>query len=220
MAAVFDDMLSRSIPQYQSMRATVATLAERYFRNGTDVVDLGASRGEALAPLVESLRWRARRLVGVEVSPPMLEALRDRFAVEIADGFMRVDDLDLRSGYPDARASVTMAVLTLQFTPIEHRLRILNDAYCSLVEGGALLLVEKVIGASAPIDRAFVDAYYALKRENGYSQEQIERKRLSLEGVLVPMTADWNVDMLRRSGFREVDCFWRWMNFAGWVAVK
>lgn len=220
MAAAFDDMLSRSIPQYEAMRAAVTALAGRYFRDGTDVVDLGASRGEALAPLVAELRWRARRFVGVEVAPPMLEALRERFRAEVADGVVRVDDLDLRTGYPEARSSVTLAVLTLQFTPIEHRLRILHDAHRCLVEGGALLLVEKVIGASAPIDRSFVDAYYALKRENGYSQEQIERKRLSLEGVLVPMTADWNVDMLRRSGFREVDCFWRWMNFAGWVAVK
>ena len=63
----------------------------------------------------------------------------------------------------------------------------------------------------------------ACAREGGiacYTQEEIDRKRLSLEGVLVPVTAAWNEDMLRREGFRNVDCFWRWMNFAAWVAVK
>ncbi len=65
-----------------------------------------------------------------------------------------------------------------------------------------------------------IDIYYDLKAENGYSQDQIERKRLSLEGVLVPVTAHWNEEMLKTAGFVEVDCFWRWMNFAGWVAVK
>jgi len=110
--------------------------------------------------------------------------------------------------------------LTLQFTPIEHRLRIMQDIYDHTTPGGALILVEKVIGASAHIDRAMVDAYYKMKSDNGYSQEQIERKRLSLEGVLVPMTARWNEEMLQMVGFRQVDCFWRWMNFAGWVAVK
>ena len=58
------------------------------------------------------------------------------------------------------------------------------------------------------------------KREQGYSAEEIERKRLSLERVLVPMTAKWNEELLRDAGFRQVDCFWRWMNFAGWFAVK
>ena len=27
-------------------------------------------------------------------------------------------------------------------------------------------------------------------------------------------------DMLERAGFNQVDCFWRWCNFAGWVAIK
>ena len=59
-----------------------------------------------------------------------------------------------------------------------------------------------------------------MKRENGYTEEEIQRKRLSLEGALVPLTARMNEDMLRGAGFHEVDCFWRWMNFAGWIAVK
>ncbi|MGH3921557.1 MAG: hypothetical protein ACRDS1_01640 [Pseudonocardiaceae bacterium] len=42
-----------------------------------------------------------------------------------------------------------------------------------------------------------------------YTQEEIDRKRLSLEGVLVPVTAKWNVEMLRAAGFQQVDCFWR-----------
>ena len=65
-----------------------------------------------------------------------------------------------------------------------------------------------------------VESYYRLKSAHGYSQEEIERKRLSLEGVLVPVTARWNEELLYMAGFRQVDCFWRWMNFAGWVAVK
>jgi len=48
----------------------------------------------------------------------------------------------------------------------------------------------------------------------------VSRKKESLEGVLVPVTARWNEQMLEEAGFRHVDCFWRWMKFAGWVAVK
>jgi tRNA (cmo5U34)-methyltransferase len=34
------------------------------------------------------------------------------------------------------------------------------------------------------------------------------------------VTAKWNEDLLRDAGFRTVECFWRHLNFAGWVAVK
>lgn len=216
---VFDDMLSRSIPQYEVMRKACFDLACKYQKRKTAIVDLGCSRGEAMAALVDKFGAQ-NRFVGIEVSAPMLEAAQNRFRGLIECGVVEIKDVDLRTEYPAVNASVTLCVLTLQFTPIEYRLRIMQDIYDSTVDGGALILVEKVIGASAHIDRNMVETYYKMKADNGYSQDQIKRKRLSLEGVLVPMTARWNEEMLHMVGFRQIDCFWRWMNFAGWVAVK
>ena len=81
-------------------------------------------------------------------------------------------------------------------------------------------MVEKVIGNSADIDETMTKLYLQIKLDNGYSQEEIDRKKLSLEGALVPVTAKWNEEMLRMSGWSQVDCFWRWMNFGGWIALK
>ena len=111
-------------------------------------------------------------------------------------------------------------MLTLQFVPLEHRLRILRDAFLRTIPGGAFILVEKILGASADINERMVEVYYDLKRANGYTEEEITRKRLSLEGVLVPVTAQWNEHLLLQAGYRQVDCFWRWMNFAAWVGVR
>jgi tRNA (cmo5U34)-methyltransferase len=219
VTTVFDDMLRRSIPQYEVMRHAVTALAMRYVKPNTDVLDLGCSLGETLAPLVERFGADCRYL-GVEVSGPMLDAARSRFRPLIDAGSVQILDLDLRAGFPRVSASVILSVLTIQFTPIEHRLRILEDIHASLLTGGAFIFVEKVIGATAPLDRDFVELYYEFKRSSGYTREEIERKRLSLEGVLVPVTAGWNEELLKTVGFRQVDCFWRWMNFAGWIAVR
>jgi tRNA (cmo5U34)-methyltransferase len=113
-----------------------------------------------------------------------------------------------------------LSILTIQFVPIEYRQEILAKAYDSLVPGGAIILVEKILGFDAHINRTFVDLYYQLKGDNGYTEEQINTKRKSLEGVLVPVTATWNEQLLQESGFKHVDCFWRNLNFAGWVGVK
>lgn len=216
---VFEDMLARSIPQYEVMRRACFDLACRYVRPKTAVVDLGCSRGEALAPLVDRF-GAANRFLGVEVSPPMLEAARQRFRGYIDCGMVEIRDTDLRREYPPVQASVTLSILTLQFTPIEYRQWILREVWKHTLPGGAFILVEKILGATAELDGIMVETYYGLKSANGYSQEEIERKRLSLEGVLVPVTARWNEELLHMAGFRQVDCFWRWMNFAGWVAVK
>jgi len=216
---VFDDMLSRSIPQYEVMRKACFDIASAYVKPKTDVVDLGCSRGEAMAMLID--RFGAHnRFVGIEVSEPMLEAARERFEGLIRCNVVNVQQMDLRREYPAVRASVTLCVLTLQFTPIEYRNQILRRIFEHTQPGGALILVEKVLGKEAETDGLLTHTYLQMKAENGYTQEQIDRKRLSLEGVLVPVTAKWNEDMLESAGFSKVECFWRWMNFAGWLAVR
>lgn len=216
---VFDDMLARSIPQYEVMRQACFSLGARYVRRNTAIVDLGCSRGEALALFIRQF-GAYNRFIGVEVSQPMLDAARQRFDGFIKCGVVDIRELDLRTCYPPDNASLTLGVLTIQFVPIEYRQMLIQRVYDHTIAGGAFILVEKVLGANAEMDAAMVETYLAMKAANGYTQEQIERKRLSLEGVLVPVTATWNEELLRQAGFRQVDCFWRWMNFAGWIAVK
>jgi tRNA (cmo5U34)-methyltransferase len=115
---------------------------------------------------------------------------------------------------------VTLAVLTLQFIPIEHRQRVIRNAYRNTVPGGALIVVEKVLGAASELDDLFTARYLAQKAANGYTSEEIDRKRAALEGVLVPVTARANEEMLRAEGWGPVDCFWRWVNFVGWIAIR
>ncbi len=219
VTACFDNMLERSIPQYQAMRQTCFDIACQFRQEHTDIVDLGCSRGEAIAELIRKFGAH-NRFIGIEVSEPMIEAARSRFKGYIDSGIVDIRKCDLRHEYPPVNASVTLSVLTLQFTPIEYRQRIVRDIYKHTRTGGVLILVEKILGATADIDALMVDEYYKFKSSNGYTQDDIQRKRMSLEGVLVPVTAKWNEEILRSAGFNEVDCFWRWMNFAGWVAVK
>lgn len=216
VASAFDDMLRRSIPGYGAMRRLVHDVGRRFVRPGTDVVDLGCSRGEALAPYVGT----GVRCVGVEVSPPMLAAARARFADEIARGEVELLDLDLRRGYPQVEASLTLSVLTLQFVPREERPRIVREVYDHTLRGGAFVLVEKVRGESEEADRVLVELHHDFKRAQGYTQEEIDRKRMQLEGVLVPVEPAWNEELLRGAGFDAVVCFWRTLNFAAWLACK
>ena len=216
---VFDDMLRRSIPQYNAMRQATFEVGSRFVRPGTTIIDMGCSRGESLIPYVSKF-GASNDYIGIEVSDPMIEAARENFARHPHGDRVQIQHTDLRHDFPSATSSLVLSVLTLQFTPIEYRQRIIRRVFESLASGGAFILVEKILGATAELDEAFVDLFLEIKKQNGYSQGQIDRKRLSLEGVLVPVTARWNEELLREEGFAAVDCFWRHLNFAGWVAVK
>jgi len=215
----FEDMLQRSIPQYDVMRESVFEIGKKFVKNGTYILDLGCSKGSALEPFVEKFK-NDNKYIGIEVSEPMLNAAKEKFKEYVENNIVEIKKIDLRHDYPIVNSSLVLSILTLQFVPIEYRQNIVQKIYSNMIEGGALVLVEKVLGNTAEIDNTLVDLYYNTKYKNGYSYEQIERKRLSLEGVLVPITAKWNEEILKNAGFNKVDCFWRFLNFAGWIAIK
>jgi tRNA (cmo5U34)-methyltransferase len=213
VADVFDEMLERSIPDYSGMRETTTELAVRFAIPETFIVDLGCSRGAALKPIYSVLDDSVS-YTGIEISEPM----RDAAVTEIP--FAKILDTDLRHDYPEVDASVVLSVLTLQFIPIEYRQKIVANVYDSLRPGGVFLLVEKILGRDSFTNELFIETYLKRKGANGYSQEEINRKRESLEGVLVPVTSLWNEDLLKLAGFRHVECYWRHLNFAAWIGIK
>ena len=225
VAEVFENMLERSIPDYEKMRISSCAIAIPALASGKEsdvnhVLDVGCSNGLALRRLdsyAASQEHTIHRLVGMDISEPMLKKAQEDCDEERY--YFLNHDLRTHFPFPDESFDVVMCVLTLQFLPIVHRLRIVDEIYRVLKPGGRLVFVEKVLGA-ARLDQDMVDIYYDHKREMGYTEEQIERKRLSLEGVMVPITAKWNEELLVKAGFHTVDSFWRWMNFAGWVAIK
>ena len=56
--------------------------------------------------------------------------------------------------------------------------------------------------------------------KNGYTLQEIREKRLKLEGVLVPVTNEFNINLLKQAGFKKVEIFWKDLNFIGYLAMK
>lgn len=213
VAGVFEDMIARSIPDYENMRELTSRLVARFAV--TSVVDLGCSTGLALASVIDNTTGLHFYLC--DTSEPMLAVCRKRYE---GNREVTVMKHDIREGMPVRGCSVILSCLTLQFVPIEYRQSIIQNVYDSLNAGGAFLFVEKVLGYSATIDEAMKEEYYAIKRENSYTEEQIASKRQSLEGTLVPVTEAANRQFLQAAGFRIIDTYWRYLNFCGLIAIK
>lgn len=219
IAQVFHNMLRRSIPELEMMRNLVTMYGERYIQPGGTILDMGCSCGDSLLPFVKK-HGAANRYVGVDRSEVMLAQAKQFFAKEIETGVVKFLLLDLEQIFPQIEACVILSVLTMQFLSIEHRERCLRHAYTALAPGGALLLVEKILGETPVEDEVLTDLYYEFKNIQGYSWQAIERKKMSLQNNMKPVTIKRNVEMLYEAGFEQVNCFWRCLNFAAWVAVK
>lgn len=218
VAKCFADMLERSIPDYKSMRSLVYEIGERFIRPGTWITDIGCSTGLAVEPFFNN-HLTDNKYFLCDNSEAMLDVCREKFSYGVKHGAVEIMSGNFFEQTIPDNQSLVLSVLSMQFMPTAYRQRMINDIYKALNPGGAFVFVEKII-ADKGADDLEVDLYYQMKRMNGYSEEKIMQKRKSLENVLSPLKAEWNVDMLHEAGFRMVDMFWRCLNFCGWVAVK
>ncbi|HBQ37524.1 MAG TPA: carboxy-S-adenosyl-L-methionine synthase CmoA [Candidatus Omnitrophica bacterium] len=219
-ADVFEDMLSRSVPFYDEVQRMMAELVKHFAQPGGAVYDLGCSVGRTLATLAQAIPSPDVRLVGVDLSEPMIQKAKanlqeagclDRCELKIADlnALQQLDD-----------ACAVIMCLTLQFVRPLSRDAVLQTIYNSLSDRGCLILVEKILGNNSLFNRLLIDLYYAFKRRQGYSELEIGQKREALENVLIPYRLDENIQLLRKVGFESIEVFFKWYNFAGIIAVK
>ncbi len=222
VARIFDDMLVRSIPMYLEQHCMIRDLARLFWTPDTNIYDLGCSTGTTLCNIARALR-KAPRLVGLDSSRPLLAKARAKIARAGLEKRVSVDCLDLNGDLGPARlehASIVTMCWTLQFVRPLNRDRVVKWIYDGLVDGGALIVTEKILTGSSDMNRVFIELYYDFKKRNRYSSDEIRRKRDALENVLVPYRTEENVELFRRNGFEVVETFFQWYNFAGYVCLK
>jgi tRNA (cmo5U34)-methyltransferase len=215
-------MLGRSIPFYLEQQGMICSLCRKLWSPGTQVYDMGCSTATTLIGLGRELPASAR-FVGYDNSLPMLERarrnvetnhLQERVDLRHADLNGQLSDLSLEN------AGVVIMCWTLQFIRPLRRDNLIRWIYDALADGGALIVTEKILTTNGHMNRFFIDLYYDFKKQRGYTDTEILRKREALENVLVPYRLDENVDLFRRNGFEIVETFFQWFNFAGFLCVK
>lgn len=223
VARVFDDMAERSIPFYQEVQGMVTRMAVRFYQPGTRLLDLGSSTGRTSALIYQALEEAGIEdfhILSLDNSAPMCEVCRARREEMGADP----ERWEIREGDVLSEniggASVAILNYTLQFVPPLKREALIRKVYHGLEHQGVLLVSDKMGQTSTDISRIFVDEYYRFKKENGYSQLEISRKREALENVLIPYRLDEETALFHRSGFEAVEIFFSWYNFTSLLCLK
>jgi tRNA (cmo5U34)-methyltransferase len=217
VAAVFDDMLDRSIPFYQEVLEIVSKLILSKKRERLSVLDLGSSTARLLLQLHSASECELV-LRGVDNSPAMIERARRKCEAFGASDIELIESDILH--YPIENIDTVVANYTLQFIRPIQRPSLVKRIYEGLNEDGEFYFSEKVVFSDRRLDKVMIDIYYDYKRRQGYSDYEIAAKREALENVLIPFTVEENMKMCTDAGFSSVDTVFQWANFVTFRALK
>ena len=216
VAAVFPDMIRRSVPGYAAIIGMIGLLAEEHAQAHSRLYDLGCSLGAATAAMRARVHAEGCELVAVDNAPAMIERAREAF--DSQPGIpVRMHCADIRDILVE-NASVVVLNFTLQFLPPEDRLATLARIRTGMRPGGVLVLSEKIAGTDAEQDRLLTEMHHAFKRANGYSELEISQKRSALEKVMIPETIAVHQQRLADAGFARSDLWFQCFNFVSLVA--
>ncbi|MBC6428541.1 MAG: carboxy-S-adenosyl-L-methionine synthase CmoA [Cellvibrionales bacterium] len=224
VAAVFPDMIRRSVPGYDTVLAMTALLAARHAQPGSRCYDLGCSLGASTRAIHQALPAACRgktgcQIIAVDSSPAMVEQCKKEFADPLKTGQIAIHQADMRD-IEITDASLVILNFSLQFLPTADRRHLIERIHASMRPGGALLVSEKVRIADPHLDQLFRDAHAEFKLRQGYSRLEIAQKRAALENVLISETIDQHFARFQAAGFTRHSRWFQCLNFCSMLALR
>ncbi len=217
VANSFDSHVGKSVPLYFEGHDLICGVSDFFIKNDSVVYEIGSSTGTLISKLANHSKSKLEAsFIGVDVEQNMIDYAKNKNK-DIANLEFICDDIltmDIQE------SDFIVAYYTVQFIRPSLRQELINKIYQKLKWGGAFVLFEKVRGADARFQDILSTLYNEYKINEGYSPDDIWAKSLSLKGVLEPFSSQGNIDMLRRSGFLDINTIQKYICFEGFLAIK
>ena len=218
VAQVFPDMISRSVPGYGSILSMIGELAARYAQANSNIYDLGCSLG-ACSQIMRARVPQSCTLHAIDSSQSMIDEFRKQHISNPQFCSLEIRRADIRK-LEFENASFSVLNFTLQFILQKEREALLSKVFDGTLEGGALVLSEKIAFPNSSQQDLLSELHHSFKRANGYSELEIAQKRSALEKTLIPETLETHISRLQGVGFKMTACWFQCFNFVSILAVK
>jgi tRNA (cmo5U34)-methyltransferase len=214
---VFDDMVRRSVPGYDSMIQMIGLIARMYGQDNTNYYDLGSSTGAITLSIALNNKSKNNQFFAIDNSKEMVEQCEKNLHNKVDNLQAICDDINQ---VKINSASIVVLNLTLQFIDVNLRSNLIKKIYDGLEPGGILIISEKIHFDDAVTQNQITKLHMDFKKENGYSELEIANKRQAIENVLITETKEQHLNRLRDCGFVETSCFFQCLNFVSFLSVK
>ncbi len=214
---VFDDMVRRSVPGYESMIQMIGLIARMYGQENTNYYDLGSSTGAISLSIALNNKHKNNHFFAIDNSKEMVKQCKKNLKNKVSNLNVICEDINQVN---IQNASIVVLNLTLQFIRMELRSPLIKKIYDGLNPGGVLIISEKIHFEDKETQNQITKLHMDFKSENGYSELEIANKRQAIENVLITESKQEHLKRLSNCGFKDSSCFFQCLNFVSFLSVK
>lgn len=216
IARHFDRHVNQSVPQYKELQKYIGALSIFFLRNNSIIYDLGCSTGQTIQSVIEQMPENLKcNFIGIDNQLEMLNLAKKR----IKKNNIQFLNKDITK-YQLKKSNLIFAILLLNFFEIELQNKILKNIYNSLKPNGAAIIVNKVLSSSPNNQSIFDQMYVKFKIDNKLSHSEIINKQISLRTSMTLLTNKEYIKKFEEVGFKNIEIFYRWFNFVGYIVTK
>jgi tRNA (cmo5U34)-methyltransferase len=170
--------------------------------SGKRILDLGTGDGR-LIKLLKTKLLKLEEAIGLDISPTMLNMARDSFK---NNPLIKIKEHDLSYPLPKNLGyfDVIVSGFAIHHLTHERKWALYREVFEMINPGGMFCNYDHVASSTIELHKQFL-------ARTVYKKEDQSNKLLDTEIQL-----KW----LREIGFTNVDCYWKWLEFALMVGVK
>jgi len=204
----FTDEAEKHIPDYwKVIELTINLLKDNLPKDGY-IIDVGCASGNTLLYLYKQ---GFQNLFGIDYSPEMLKVAGKNLSKVDRNFPSRL--FHSKTFVQNMTFDAVICNWTLHF--IQERQEYLKAIFDSLVSNGLFILTEKTLQS-----QIIENQYIIFKQNQGLSNEEIERKKQQLEGVLNPLSVRQNIELLIQTGFSQIEIINAKLGFVTFLCIK
>ena len=217
----FDLHVKQSIPFYYEIINAIAGLSEFFMKENSVIYDLGCSTGNIISSLSKLNLSNYIEIYGVDREEHMLKIAKTKLKKlkvkkNIKISFIKEDVLKLSL----KQNNLTICSLLFPFLKKKDQIILLKKVYKSLEPGGAIIILDKIKSNNVDFENMFGQLYVDFKKNKKIKNKDIIKKTKSLRSIHTLKTYKETLDMLKNVGFKDVENFFKFINFSGFIGIK
>lgn len=213
----YDIKIEKWIPKYQEMQDIIVSLLSFKKNTPIKVLDLGIGTGNLSLKLLQ--RFPRAKIIGIDKDEEMLKVASKKLGrlaskVELIKG-------SFSDFPPKEKYDAVISLLSIHHLTDSQKRRLLKRIYQALKPRGIFINGDFVIS----------DSNYVNKRSAKMEEEFMKSHGVKEPGLLssggkicaeddIPTTIENQIKWLKQVRFKEVDCVWKYYNYAIYLGLK